>query len=346
MKMRKAIIAGTAVVAAAVLVAIGVFVGSDLTKSRSRQAQSPTPAQPAQPGFGLPAGKEVRVSGLVPKAFQDPGAPQPFMTVKAEELVATPATGESERGTYVCVKVTAKAEADSIILPEFYLLAGTAHLNPVPIAQPGWTPLFLSDPTAANTIMLNKGETREGWVTFDAPKLPEYELVLLDPSTAEKRASWKLKPTAAPTTTTTAPKNEVKIGTTQDYKDADGYHIRFTVFRYRELGESPYRPTRRSVAVEVRATVLAAPPPDELGFGGAPRLTWMAWTLQDAAGHTYEAEASGDEDFALYPEDKATPVGTSRRGWIPFQLPRNAKPTTIEYTPEDANRSLKWPIKK
>jgi hypothetical protein len=48
---------------------------------------------------------------------------------------------------------------------------------------------------------------------------------------------------------------DVTIGATQDYKDA-GYHIRFTVFRYRELGESPYRPTHHSVAVEVRATVL------------------------------------------------------------------------------------------
>jgi hypothetical protein len=148
----------------------------------------------------------------------------------------------------------------------------------------------------------------------------------------------------APTTTTEPKPQDVAIGATQDYKDV-GYHIRFTVFRYRELGKNPYRPTHRNVAVEVRATVLAAPPPDEFGFGGAPRLTWMAWTLQDAAGHTYEAEATGDEDLTLYPEDKATPVGTSRRGWIPFQLPRKAKPTTIEYTPEDANRSLKWPIK-
>ena len=131
----------------------------------------------------------------------------------------------------------------------------------------------------------------------------------------------------APTAPTTTTLEDVKIGATQDYKDADGYHIRFTVFRYRELGETPYRPTHRSVAVEVRGTVLAAPPPDEFGFGGAPRLSWMAWTLQDAAGRTWEAEAGGEEDFELYPEDKATPVGTSRRGWIPFQLPSKAKPT-------------------
>jgi hypothetical protein len=148
----------------------------------------------------------------------------------------------------------------------------------------------------------------------------------------------------APTTTTEPKPDDVTIGATQDYK-AEGYHIRFTVFRYRELGASPYRPSRRSTAVEVKATVLAAPPPDEFGFGGAPQLTWMAWTLQDAAGHTYEAEATGDESFELYPEDKATPVGTSRRGWIPFQLPAKVKVTTIEYTPENANRSLKWPIK-
>jgi hypothetical protein len=148
----------------------------------------------------------------------------------------------------------------------------------------------------------------------------------------------------APTTTTEPKPEDVTIGATQDYSE-EGYRIRFTVFRYRELGVNSYRPNRRSVAVEVRATVLAAPPPDEFGFGGAPTLSWMPWTLQDAAGHTYEAEAAGDEDLTLYPEDKATPVGTSRRGWIPFQLPRKIKPTTIEYTPENSNSSLKWPIK-
>jgi hypothetical protein len=44
-----------------------------------------------------------------------------------------------------------------------------------------------------------------------------------------------------------------------------------------------------------------------------------------------------------YPDQKVTPVGTCRRGWVPFQVPRKWRPDFVEYNTGDGN-ILKWPI--
>jgi hypothetical protein len=46
----------------------------------------------------------------------------------------------------------------------------------------------------------------------------------------------------------------------------------------------------------------------------------------------------------LYPDGKATPAGVCRRGWVPFEIARNARPSQIEYNTGEGS-ILTWPIK-
>jgi hypothetical protein len=141
-----------------------------------------------------------------------------------------------------------------------------------------------------------------------------------------------------PTTPPEPEPDDTTIGATQNYRDPDGYRLKLTVFRYRDYGEVSYVPGRRGVAIEVRATVLAAPA--ELG---PVELGWSPWTLGDKAGHTWEATPGNVEAEPVYPDGRATAIGSSRRGWITFDLPAKARPTFIEYGP-GFGATLKWPI--
>jgi hypothetical protein len=131
--------------------------------------------------------------------------------------------------------------------------------------------------------------------------------------------------------------DDTTVGTSQSYND-EGSRLHFTVYRYRDLGLLGYQPARRSVAIEIKATVVATKEPVTLG--------WSPWSLTDDAGHSWEASYSEDERMAdepAYPDGKETPAGTSRRGWLSFTLPAKAKPTVIEYSP-GYGQTLKWKI--
>ena len=140
--------------------------------------------------------------------------------------------------------------------------------------------------------------------------------------------------TVAPTTTT--PNG---LGVTQNYRyedpdNSDVFTGKVTVFRYRDASalerdvESEQRRKGfRTVVVEVRICVTEAPAP------GVP-LSWQPWSLGDDQGQSHEALTSWSGEITTqptYPEDKVTPAGTCRRGWIPFEVPRTWKPDFIEY---------------
>jgi hypothetical protein len=157
--------------------------------------------------------------------------------------------------------------------------------------------------------------------------------------------------TTAPTTTTvpttTSPKQT--LGVTQKYASTDGEATgNITVYRYRDAAvygqqEATLRNDdgKRSVAIEVKVCVTKYPENEN------PYVSWEPWSLGDDAGGSYEAWASYPDDSKvqpLYPQDKTTPVGTCRRGWVVFEVTKNAKPTFVEYNTGDGN-VLKWPLK-
>jgi hypothetical protein len=77
-------------------------------------------------------------------------------------------------------------------------------------------------------------------------------------------------------------------------------------------------------------------------------VSWEPWSLGDDQGASYEELSSWSGEITalpVYPESKITPVGTCRRGWVPFEVPRNWKPDYVEYN-SGFGDVLKWPIKK
>jgi hypothetical protein len=162
-------------------------------------------------------------------------------------------------------------------------------------------------------------------------------------------ATVPVETTAAPTTTATT-KPPTGLGVTQRYESSDGmYAGKITVFRYRDGSVLPgdleaelRAEDKRSVAVEVRVCVTKAMDDDN-----AADLGWSVWSLGDDSGASYEAWISWSDSVTvqpLYPDGKATPAGVCRRGWVPFEIARNARPTLIEYNTGEGN-ILTWPLK-
>jgi hypothetical protein len=163
--------------------------------------------------------------------------------------------------------------------------------------------------------------------------------------------------TTAATTTTVAPTTTkpTGLGVTQNYRyEEPGYEGgvsagKVTVFRYRDASVLPSyleselaKESKRSVAIEVRVCITELPP----GIDGS--VSWAPWSLGDDQGASYEAWISYSDDVTVqppYPDGKTTPVGTCRRGWVPFEVPRNWKPDFVEYNTGEGN-ILKWPISK
>jgi hypothetical protein len=156
--------------------------------------------------------------------------------------------------------------------------------------------------------------------------------------------------TTAATTTTATTKPPTGLGVTQRYESSDGMFAgRITVFRYRASSVVPdyleaelRKESKRSVAVELRVCVTKAVDDDN-----AADLGWSVWSLGDDSGGSYEAWISWHDSVTvqpLYPDGKATPAGICRRGWVPFELPRNARPSQVEYNTGEGG-ILTWPIK-
>jgi hypothetical protein len=157
--------------------------------------------------------------------------------------------------------------------------------------------------------------------------------------------------TTATTATTTATKPQTPtLGVTQQFQSTDGvYRAKITVFRYRDASVLPAdleaelrAEHKRSVAVELRVCVTKAVDPDN-----AADLGWTPWSLGDDSGATYEAWSSWSDSVTVlpaYPDGKATPAGVCRRGWVPFEIPRNARPSQVEYNTGEGS-ILTWPIK-
>jgi hypothetical protein len=159
--------------------------------------------------------------------------------------------------------------------------------------------------------------------------------------------------TIAPTTTT-AP-NGLGVTQTNEYEEpgeeGGTYAAKITVFRYRDARalepdvESELNSNgKRTVAIEVRVCITKAPP----GKEGESYVSWEPWSLGDDQGASYEELTTYSGEITalpVYPNDKITPVGTCRRGWVPFEVPRNYKPDFVEYN-SGFGDVLKWPIKK
>jgi hypothetical protein len=158
--------------------------------------------------------------------------------------------------------------------------------------------------------------------------------------------------TAAPTTTTAAPTTTEptgsELGKTKALTADDGTYktrVRVGVLDYSDNATlSPAdrkefipRPGYKYVAIEVRWCLVSTDYPDDIA------VSWEPWSLNGNDGTTIEP--AGDywpETLIqpLYPQDKVTPVGSCRKGWIPFPVPNKWKPDYVEYAPEDGR--LTW----
>jgi hypothetical protein len=154
--------------------------------------------------------------------------------------------------------------------------------------------------------------------------------------------------TVAPTTT--KPKG---LGVTQTYREEEPgyeggtYELKITVFRYRDAAalepdvESELNAKgERTVSIEVRVCLTKVP------TGQQVILTWEPWSLGDDQGQSYEELQSWSGEVTTqptYPEQKATPEGTCRRGWVPLQVAQNWRPDFVEYNPGSGD-ILGWPI--
>lgn len=152
------------------------------------------------------------------------------------------------------------------------------------------------------------------------------------------------------TTAQTATTKATGLGSTQQYESFDGaYSGRITVYRYREGGLLPTdlenevaKEGQRTVALEVRVCVDKEDPSDP------SYVHWAPWSLGDDSGGSYEAWSSYSDNLRaqpLFPDGKVTPPGTCRRGWVPFEVARNAKPTFVEYNTGNGD-VLTWPLKR
>jgi hypothetical protein len=160
------------------------------------------------------------------------------------------------------------------------------------------------------------------------------------------------------TTTTVAPTTTTKpegLGVTQNYRyeepgeEGGTFAAKVTVFRYRDASALEpdveadlTRKGKRTVAIEVRVCITEAPP------GSDPYVAWQVWSLGDDQGQSYEVLQGWSGEITaqpVYPDQKSTPAGTCRRGWVPFEIPRNWKPDFVEYN-TGAGNILKWPIRK
>ncbi len=161
------------------------------------------------------------------------------------------------------------------------------------------------------------------------------------------------KTTAAPTTTTpattvapttrppatTAAANG--LGTTQihNFQDETGKsRAKITLLAYtpnalipayrNDPSEAP-RAGFRYVAIQVRVCLVSKSFPEDI------TVSWEPWSLATPDGDTYEPAGSYSPDTLvspLYPET-ALAVGQCRKGWIPFAVPNNWKPASVEYSP-------------
>jgi hypothetical protein len=153
--------------------------------------------------------------------------------------------------------------------------------------------------------------------------------------------------TAAPTTTT-QPQTTSEIGKTKPFNGDDGTYktnARIGVLEYSDNAVLPSyrnepdltRPGCKFVAIQVRFCLVSTNYPDDVS------VNWATWSLNGKDGTTIEPSGSYSPDVLiapLYPDGKVTPVGTCRKGWIPFEVPAKWWPEFIEYAPEDGR--LTW----
>jgi hypothetical protein len=151
--------------------------------------------------------------------------------------------------------------------------------------------------------------------------------------------------TAAPTTTKPATASE--LGKTKTFNGDDGTYktrVRIGVLDYSDNATLPAdrkefapRPGYKFVAIQVSFCLVSTNYPDDV------TVNWATWSLNANDGTTIEPAGDYYPDTLiqpLYPDGKVTPIGTCRKGWIPFPVPNKWRPDFIEYAPEDGR--LTW----
>jgi hypothetical protein len=167
------------------------------------------------------------------------------------------------------------------------------------------------------------------------------------PTTLTTTATTLATTTTEPTSTTARPKLTTELGKTKPFVGDDGVNktrLRIGVLAYSDNATLPSyrdpndpRPGYKYVAIEVRTCAVYKNYPDDI------TVNWETWSLDGKDGTTIEPSGSYSPDTLiapLYPDGKVTPIGTCRKGWIPFEVPTKWKPDFVEYNPGDGQ--LTW----
>jgi hypothetical protein len=163
-------------------------------------------------------------------------------------------------------------------------------------------------------------------------------------STTTTSTSTSTTTTARPTTT--KPTNQV--GKVKPYNVDDGVdksRVTIGVLAYsdnallRTYRDPDYpAPGHKYVAVQIRLCAVAKNYPEPI------TVNWEPWSLNSNDGEAYPpADSYSPETLVgpLYPDGKETPIGTCRKGWLPFEVPNKWKPHYVEYNP-GYNKILTW----
>ncbi|MFI6595001.1 hypothetical protein ACIBHX_02065 [Nonomuraea sp. NPDC050536] len=137
--------------------------------------------------------------------------------------------------------------------------------------------------------------------------------------------------TAEPTVATEKQPALIKIGSQHPFNDSDSTGT-MTVLKFRQPFPSRFPPDRAGyefAGIEIRQCFKTISAKEGISVG------WEPWSLTYKNGTIVDPPSSWSADHfsvPLYPRDRPVRAGQCVRGWIPYEVPKGKKPSTVAYT--------------
>ncbi|MGV9535056.1 DUF4352 domain-containing protein [Streptosporangium sandarakinum] len=149
------------------------------------------------------------------------------------------------------------------------------------------------------------------------------------------------RPTPTPTPTPT-PSGPATLGARQETRD-DTSAVTVTATRLRPLTLTDSTLGRAGysyLGVDAKVCVVTHTGTEPITVSPGP------WSLSFADDTTVDATfiSSGMFNVPMYPQDRIVRPGRCVRGWIPFEVPKDARPAVLLYQPGSGN-ALEWRVK-
>ncbi|MEV4164958.1 hypothetical protein [Nonomuraea dietziae] len=178
-------------------------------------------------------------------------------------------------------------------------------------------------------------------------------IILLAASTAGCAGSQAAAPPTVPREnppTTTSPASATpstpapaEIGAAQDNR-GENYLGKVTALRIRQplrtLVSGTGKAGHEYLAIEAKVCVVENSRAEKISVSWQP---WAVAMADDTVATPLGSWSSEWFDVPLYPQDRIVRTGSCVRGWIPFEVPKGAKPRTVSYQPADGD-TLDWQV--